>query len=410
MVSKAGTVREHVRPLRLGVLARRSSPSASTWKRYGPRPVQDPADYPSRTTTSRPGPRCRSWPRVRGSGCSTCVRWGLVPAWAKSVAVGDRMINARAESLLTSNAYKRPFERRRCIVPADGFYEWQTIEGQKVRQPWFIRRRDGEPIAFAGLWSIWHDKKLGDDAPRIRSCTIITTEPNDLMREIHDRMPVMLAESAWDTWLDPENHDVEVLGQLLVPVPSEELEAVAGHHARQQARQQWPGVDQGTPPTGPMKYPLEPRLLRRRDPYERRRARGRGGEGRRRRARAVVPGVDGRRSARPHRPVAPLGRGDRGRPRRPNAARTGRRPNRRRRPSASRGSQPGFRCSATRSQPRDPASKLWSWTSDQTQRFLGAAPGARDRDAPLRRAALRGRPTSRSNGCSRSTASTSSST
>ena len=151
------------------------------------------------------------------------VRWGLVPPWAKALAVGDRMINARAESLL-SNAYKRPFERRRCIVPADGFYEWQAVEGRKQRQPWFIRRRDGEPIAFAGLWSIWHDRKLGDDAPRVRSCTIITTEPNDLMREIHDRMPVMIAEADWDTWLDPDNHDVEALGRLLVPAPSEELE------------------------------------------------------------------------------------------------------------------------------------------------------------------------------------------
>ena len=153
------------------------------------------------------------------------VRWGLVPAWAKSLAAGDRMINARAETLLTSNAYKRPFERRRCIVPADGFYEWQAIEGHKQRRPWFIRRRDGEPIAFAGLWSIWHDRRLGEDAPRIRSCTIITTEPNDLMRPIHDRMPVILAESDWDTWLDDENHDVEALRGLLVPAPSDDLES-----------------------------------------------------------------------------------------------------------------------------------------------------------------------------------------
>jgi putative SOS response-associated peptidase YedK len=152
------------------------------------------------------------------------LRWGLVPSWAKSMAVGDRMINARAESLLTSNAYKRPFERRRCIVPADGFYEWQAIEGRKQRQPWFIRRRDGEPMAFAGLWSVWHDRKLGADAPRIRSCTIITTDPNDLMREIHNRMPVILPESEWDTWLDPENNDVEALSGLLVPLATDDLE------------------------------------------------------------------------------------------------------------------------------------------------------------------------------------------
>jgi putative SOS response-associated peptidase YedK len=160
----------------------------------------------------------------RGHRVLDLARWGLVPSWARSLAVGDRMINARAETVLTNNAYKRPFERRRCVVPADGFYEWQRIEGQKVRRPWFIRRRDGEPIAFAGLWSIWHDRHLGDDAPRIRSCTIITTEPNDLMREIHNRMPVILPESVWDNWLDPENHDTQALRQLLVPSPPDELE------------------------------------------------------------------------------------------------------------------------------------------------------------------------------------------
>jgi putative SOS response-associated peptidase YedK len=160
----------------------------------------------------------------RGHRVLDLVRWGMVPSWAKSLAAGDRMINARAETIRTNNSYKRPFERRRCIVPADGFYEWQAIEGHKQRQPWFIRRRDGEPLAFAGLWSIWHDRTLGDDAPRIRSCTIITTEPNDLMREIHNRMPVILPESVWDTWLDPENNDVQALSQLLVPSPSEELE------------------------------------------------------------------------------------------------------------------------------------------------------------------------------------------
>ena len=152
------------------------------------------------------------------------VRWGLVPSWAKDLSVGDRMINARADRLSKSNAYKRPFERRRCIIAADGFYEWQAVTGKKQKQPWFIRRRDGEPIAFAGLWEIWHDRSLGDDAPRVRTCTIITTEPNDLMRPIHDRMPVILPESAWDTWLDTENRDVQTLRQLLVPAPSEELE------------------------------------------------------------------------------------------------------------------------------------------------------------------------------------------
>jgi putative SOS response-associated peptidase YedK len=152
------------------------------------------------------------------------VRWGLVPFWAKDPKIGDRMINARAEKLATSNAFKRAFERKRCIVPADGFYEWQKIEGKR-KQPWFIRRRDGEPLAFAGLWETWHDPDADDDAPPLRSCVIITTEPNELLEPIHDRMPVVLPESQWDTWLDVDNHDVAALGKLLVPLPADELVA-----------------------------------------------------------------------------------------------------------------------------------------------------------------------------------------
>ena len=104
----------------------------------------------------------------QGARVLDLVRWGLVPSWAKDLSIGDRLINARAETVATSNAYKRAFEKRRCIVPADGFYEWQKLEGKKQKQPWFIRRRDGEPLAFAGLWEIWHDPAIGDDAPRIR--------------------------------------------------------------------------------------------------------------------------------------------------------------------------------------------------------------------------------------------------
>ena len=155
------------------------------------------------------------------------VRWGLVPFWAKDTKIGDRMINARADKLLSSNAFKRPFERKRCIVPADGFYEWQKIEGKRTKQPWFIRRRDGEPLAFAGLWETWHDPNEDDDAPPLRSCVIITTDPNELLAPIHDRMPVVLPESQWDTWLDVDNHDVAALRKLLVPFPAGELEAWA---------------------------------------------------------------------------------------------------------------------------------------------------------------------------------------
>jgi putative SOS response-associated peptidase YedK len=154
------------------------------------------------------------------------VRWGLVPSWAKDIKIGDRMINARAETVMTTNAYKRAFERRRCIVPADGFYEWQKIAHRKTKQPWFFRRRDGEPLAFAGVWEIWHDPNDSDpDAPRVRSCAIITTDANELVQPVHDRMPVALPETAWDTWLDRDNRDVDALAELLVPPPADEMEA-----------------------------------------------------------------------------------------------------------------------------------------------------------------------------------------
>jgi len=155
------------------------------------------------------------------------VRWGLVPSWAKDMSIGDRQINARAERITTANAYKRAFERRRCIIPADGFYEWETLESElkrKPKRPWFFRSRDGEPLGIAGLWEIWHDPKVGDDAPRIRTCVIITTEANALVAPIHDRMPVLLPESSWDTWLDRENHDTGALQKLLVPAADAVLE------------------------------------------------------------------------------------------------------------------------------------------------------------------------------------------
>ncbi len=152
------------------------------------------------------------------------VRWGLIPSWVKDPRAFSLLINARGETVNEKPAFRNAMKRRRCLFPADGFYEWQALPGKQQKQPWFVRRRDREPLAFAGLWAIWHDRALGDEAPRVRTCTIITTEPNDLMRPIHDRMPVILPESVWDTWLDPDNRDVRSLGELLVPAPSEEFE------------------------------------------------------------------------------------------------------------------------------------------------------------------------------------------
>jgi len=148
------------------------------------------------------------------------LRWGLVPSWAEDPGVGDRMINARAESIVEKPAYRKAFGKRRCIVPADGFYEWQRREGRK--QPTYVHRADGEMLAFAGLWEAWRNPlSEASDDPWLRSCVIVTTKANALVAPIHDRMPVVLGESAWSTWLDPENHDLDALRALLEPPPSE---------------------------------------------------------------------------------------------------------------------------------------------------------------------------------------------
>jgi putative SOS response-associated peptidase YedK len=152
--------------------------------------------------------------------------WGLVPMWAKDPKIGSRMINARAETLADKGAFKAAFRRRRCIVPADGFYEWRAappVEGQAKskakKQPFFVHRPDGEPYAFAGLWEVW--KGPDKDREPLRSCTIITTTANGPMGEVHDRMPVILPASEWDTWLDRDNDDLDLLGRLLVPAAPE---------------------------------------------------------------------------------------------------------------------------------------------------------------------------------------------
>jgi putative SOS response-associated peptidase YedK len=163
------------------------------------------------------------------------VRWGLVPSWAKDPAMGDRLINARAETVATTSSYQAAFAKRRCIVPADAFYEWtskaRSPEGaprsKAPRQPYLVRRRDGEPMAFAGLWEIWRDERVTDrDDPDawLRTCTIVTTSANALLDPIHERMPVMLAESSWDTWLDPRNRDVASLEAMLSPAPDDWLD------------------------------------------------------------------------------------------------------------------------------------------------------------------------------------------
>ena len=149
----------------------------------------------------------------------TAYRWGLVPFWAKDRSIGQKMINARAETLATNNAFRDSFAHQRCLVPADGFYEWRRDPGR--RQPFVIHRLDGAPFAFAGLWAGWKDRETGEV---LRTMTIVTTGANELMAPIHDRMPVVLAPEDWDRWLDPSLEDIGELQGLLVPAPDAGLE------------------------------------------------------------------------------------------------------------------------------------------------------------------------------------------
>jgi len=145
------------------------------------------------------------------------LRWGLIPSWSKDPAIGNRLINARAETASQKPSFRNAFNRRRCLIPASGFYEWQRRELRK--QPFYIRMHDGRPFAFAGLWDRWESPDKGV----IESCTILTTATNALLAPIHDRMPVILPPGKYDRWLDPSLQDPDSLAPLLVPFPTEDM-------------------------------------------------------------------------------------------------------------------------------------------------------------------------------------------
>ena len=149
------------------------------------------------------------------------VRWGLIPHWAKDPSIGNREINARAETLAVKPSYEEAFARRRCLVVADGFYEWKK-DGKK-KTPMFVHLKTDGPFALAGLWETWRSPQ----GEKVGSCTIVTTEPNDLLRPIHDRMPAILPRESWAAWLRPEPTPPDALRPLLGPFPSERLEVYA---------------------------------------------------------------------------------------------------------------------------------------------------------------------------------------
>jgi putative SOS response-associated peptidase YedK len=155
------------------------------------------------------------------------VRWGLVPFWAKDISIGSRLINARAETVASKPAFRRAFARHRCLLPADGFYEWEKSGDPKSprKQPYYIRREDGGVLAFAGLYELWRDKDRPDDDPDswLWTATIITTRAEDEVGRIHDRMPMVIEPARWADWLDPAATSAEALHGLMTPAASVHL-------------------------------------------------------------------------------------------------------------------------------------------------------------------------------------------
>lgn len=196
-----------------------------------------------------------------GDGISrrlTPLVWGLVPSWAKDRSIGSRLINARAETVADKPAFRKAFAARRCLLPADGYYEWYTSEaatrvlGRTVKakkQPFFIHRADGGRLAMAGVYEIWRDptKDRDDESAWLRTCTVITTEATDAVGHIHDRMPMVIPRAAWDAWLDPGLTDPDAASALLAVVQPDELEAYAVSTAVNSVKNNEPGLTDPLP-------------------------------------------------------------------------------------------------------------------------------------------------------------------
>ena len=149
-------------------------------------------------------------------------RWGLIPSWAKDPTIGNRMINARSEILSQKPLFRTAYRRWRCLILADGYYEWRKEPGGSVKTPFYIRMASEKPFAFAGLWEQWQPSR---DADAVLSCTILTCPPNEMLEQIHHRMPVILDYDAYDLWLEPNNQPPAELNHLLKPYPADEIEA-----------------------------------------------------------------------------------------------------------------------------------------------------------------------------------------
>lgn len=150
------------------------------------------------------------------------LRWGLIPSWAKDAKIGSNLINARADGVATKPSFRHAFKKKRCLIPADGFYEWQPVPGQKNKQPFHVGLKDSPVFAFAGLWESWIDP----EGRPVETSSIITTDANEAMQAIHSRMPVILGADDYDEWLDRSQQDVDRLQKLLRPCAAERMRLI----------------------------------------------------------------------------------------------------------------------------------------------------------------------------------------
>jgi putative SOS response-associated peptidase YedK len=196
------------------------------------------------------------------------VRWGLVPFWAKDVKIGSRMINARAETVSEKPAFRRAFAQRRCLLPADGYYEWQASESGP-KQPIYISRSDGNSLAFAGLYELWRDPAVERDDPDawLWTTTIITTSAPDELGHIHDRMPMIIDPAGWTDWLDPANHEISDIRSLLIPAAVSGLRTYPVSTAVNSVRNNGPALIEpaGPGPVAPLAAGRAPDILSARD-------------------------------------------------------------------------------------------------------------------------------------------------
>ncbi|KEO82424.1 SOS response-associated peptidase [Tumebacillus flagellatus] len=177
-----------------------------------------PFDYIPRYNIA-PGQNITAVIRHEGKNRIGQLKWGLVPSWAKDVSIGYKTINAKSETVAEKPAFKTSFQRKRCLIPADGFYEWQKSAGSKTKQPMRILLKNREIFSMAGLYDTW----TSPEGEKLHTCTILTTKPNPLVSGIHDRMPVILRREDEELWLDREHFDPDLLTSLLVPYSADEM-------------------------------------------------------------------------------------------------------------------------------------------------------------------------------------------